>query len=60
MVSAFVVVQVLKQHGPLEVQAIATKLGDQVGYQDVASALAEASRNGQAELDAGRHRWKAT
>ena len=54
-----VVVQLLKQRGPREPAAIASKLGEQVSYVEVTKALAEASKLGRAQPDRG-NRWKAT
>jgi predicted transcriptional regulator len=57
-VDQFAVLDFLRD-GDQEVQALATRLGDQVSYNDVASALASLSTEGLVEPSGG-NRWKIT
>jgi Mn-dependent DtxR family transcriptional regulator len=58
MVSASVVRDLLRD-GDLQPQAIATRLGDQVSYQDVLPALTELSQAGLAQPTSGG-KWGLT
>jgi len=50
----------LLRGGPLEVTAIATRLGDQVAYNDVLDAITSLARDGLIEPSPPGHKYRVT
>jgi DNA-binding IclR family transcriptional regulator len=59
-VSGIAILDVLDRHGASEITAIASRLGEQVSYSDVASALASLADEGLVIPAPNSNRWQLT